>query len=319
MYVLVVGVVLCWRKIRAFVKTPVAKISLAVLLIYLAIGFLDSIHYKDFYSSEVLSVLDYLLGSLRYFDQSTYTAPFVNPQHIFGTGKIGQDVFYESLKSIRTGLVIGLISSLVVLPFAIVLGISAGYFGGWVDDVIQYIYTTLSSVPGVLLISAAVLSMQIFITHHAQHFTTILERADLRLLALCVILGVTGWTPLCRLLRGEAMKLKQLDFVLAALALGASPARIIFKHILPNVMPMVIITTVLDFSGLVLAEAVLSYVGVGVDPSTSSWGNMINSARLELAREPVVWWPLASAFLFMIILVLAANLFAEAVREALDC
>lgn len=318
MYALIIGITLFWRRIIIFAKKPLAKISLAILMIYLGIGFLDSIHYKDFYSSEVLSVLDYLLGSLRHIDQITYSAPFVTPHHIFGTDKVGQDVFYESLKSIRTGLVIGLISSVVVLPFAIVLGISAGYFGGWIDDGIQYIYTTLSSVPGVLLISAAVLSMQIFVAHHAQHFTTILQGADLRLLALCVILGVTGWTPLCRLLRGEAMKLKQMDFVVAAISLGSSHARIIFKHILPNVMHIVIITTVLDFSGLVLAEAVLSYVGVGVDPTTISWGNMINSARLELAREPVVWWPLASAFLFMFVLVLAANLFADAVRESLD-
>ena len=90
------------------------------------------------------------------------------------------------------------------------------------------------------------------------------------------------------------------------------------RHILPNVMHLVLITVVLDFSLLVLAEAVLSYVGVGVDPSTDSWGNMINSARLEMAREPIVWWSLTSAFVFMFGLVLAANLFADAVRDAFD-
>lgn len=238
--------------------------------------------------------------------------------HILGTDKVGQDVFYQSLKSIRTGLVIGLMTSLVVAPFAIGFGISAGYFGGVVDDLIQYLYTTLSSVPAVLLISAAVLSMQVFVAKHADYFSTIMQRADVRLLALCFILGVTGWTPLCRLLRGEAMKLRRIDFVVAATAMGAGHGRIFFKHILPNVLHLVIITLVLDFSGLVLAEAVLSYVGVGVDPTTISWGNMINSARLELAREPVVWWPLCSAFLFMFILVLAANLFADAVRESFE-
>ena len=91
-----------------------------------------------------------------------------------------------------------------------------------------------------------------------------------------------------------------------------------FSSIIPNITHIVLIVVVLDFSGLVLAEAVLSYVGVGVDPSTDSWGNMINGARLEMAREPMVWWSLMAAFSFMFILVLAANLFSDAVRDAFD-
>jgi peptide/nickel transport system permease protein len=106
--------------------------------------------------------------------------------------------------------------------------------------------------------------------------------------------------------------------VLASRALGASNFSILHKHILPNLMHLVMIAVVLDFSGLVLAEAVLSYVGVGVDPSMISWGNMINSARLEMARDPVVWWSLTAAFISMFILVLAANLFADVVRDAFD-
>jgi peptide/nickel transport system permease protein len=123
---------------------------------------------------------------------------------------------------------------------------------------------------------------------------------------------------LARLLRAETLKLRELDYIQAARAFGVSHARILMRHVLPNVMHLVIITVVLDFSGLVLAEAVLSYVGAGVDPATPSFGNMINAARLELAREPVVWWPLATAFIFLFALVLAANLFADAVRSAFD-
>jgi peptide/nickel transport system permease protein len=131
-------------------------------------------------------------------------------------------------------------------------------------------------------------------------------------------MGVTSWTGLARLLRGESLKLRTLDYVEAARAFGVSHARIISRHIFPNVFHLVLIAIVLDFSGLVLAEAVLSYVGVGVDPSMYSWGNMINGARLELAREPVVWWQLGAAFVFMFTLVLAANLFADGVRDAFD-
>ncbi len=238
--------------------------------------------------------------------------------HVFGTDKVGQDVLYQVLKSVRTALVIGLVTTLVMLPLSVLLGVLAGYFGGWVDDIIQYLYTALSSIPGVLLIAAAVLMMQVLIDTHPQWFATAAERADLRLLALCFILGVTSWTGLCRLLRGETLKLRELEYIQAAQAFGVSSLRIIGRHIVPNLMHIVIIALVMDFSSLVLAEAVLSYVGIGVDPTMISFGTMINNARLELAREPLVWWSLSAAFLFMFSLVLAANLFADAVRDAFD-
>jgi peptide/nickel transport system permease protein len=205
-----------------------------------------------------------------------------------------------------------------MLPFAILLGILAGYFRGWVDDVIQYLYTTLNSIPGLLLIAAAVLMLQVYIDTHAEMFATDAERADMRLLFLCIILGITSWTGLCRLLRGETLKIREIEYIQAASAFGVRNSRILSRHVLPNVMHIVLISVVLDFSSLVLAEAVLSYIGVGVDPSMYSWGNMINSARLEMAREPMVWWALVAAFVFMFVLVLAANLFADVVREAFD-
>jgi peptide/nickel transport system permease protein len=238
--------------------------------------------------------------------------------HVFGTDKVGQDVLYQVLKSVRTALVIGLVTTLVTLPLAVLLGIIAGYFRGWIDDLIQYVYTTLNSIPGVLLIAAAVLMMQVMIDTHPQWFATSAERADLRLLALCFILGLTSWTGLARLLRGEALKLRELEYIQAAQAFGVADLRIITRHLLPNLMHIVIIALVMDFSGLVLAEAVLSYVGIGVDPSMISFGTMINNARMELGREPLVWWSLVAAFSFMFVLVLAANLLADAVRDAFD-
>lgn len=238
--------------------------------------------------------------------------------HVFGTDKVGQDVLYLTLKSVRTALVIGVLTTMVTLPIAVVLGVLAGYLGGWVDDLIQYVYTVISSIPGVLLIAASVLMMQVVIETHADWFETAAQRADARLLALCVILGMTSWTGLCRLLRGETLKLRELEYVQAARAFGVGTAAILRRHVLPNVMHIVLIALVMDFSSLVLAEAVLSYVGIGVDPSTISFGTMINAARMELAREPAVWWSLAAAFSVMFALVLSANLFADAVREVFD-
>jgi peptide/nickel transport system permease protein len=238
--------------------------------------------------------------------------------HPFGTDRTGNDVLFQALKSVRTAVVIGSLSTIATLPLAIALGVLAGYFKGWVDDVIQYFYTVLSAIPPILLVAAFVLLINVYIDRNAENFATGVERAEFRLFLLCVILGITGWATLCRLLRAETLKISELEYVQAAHAFGVSHWRIMRRHILPNVMHLVLIVAVLDFSALVLYEAVLSYVGVGVDPNSSSFGSMINLARSEMSRDPVVWWNLATAFTFMLALVLAANLFADAVREAFD-
>jgi peptide/nickel transport system permease protein len=233
--------------------------------------------------------------------------------HVLGTDQVGQDVLYRSLKGCRVGLVVGTLTTLIATPLAILFGIMAGYFGGRIDDIIQYLYTTLDSIPSILLIAAAML----IVTTRVE-----VEQAavasDTRLLLLCVVLGIGSWTGLCRLLRGETLKVRENEYVEAAEAFGVSRAEIMFRHLLPNVMHIVLISIILRFSGLVLAEAVLAYVGIGVDPSMESWGNMINAARLDISRDPIVWWNLLAAFLFMFGLVLPANIFGDAVRDALD-
>lgn len=238
--------------------------------------------------------------------------------HVLGTDRTGNDVLWQALKSIRTAWVIGSLTTVAMLPPAMILGIAAGYFKGWIDDVIQYFYTTLTSIPGVLLIAACVLMMQVYIDTNPGLFPTAAQRADLRLFLLCMILGLTGWAGLCRLLRAEALKLRELEYVQAARAFGISHWRIMARHLVPNVMHIVLITVVLEFSGLVLYEAVLSYLGIGVDPTMNSFGSMIEKARFEMSRDPMIWWNLLAAFAFMLALVLSANLFSDAVRDAFD-
>jgi peptide/nickel transport system permease protein len=238
--------------------------------------------------------------------------------HVFGTDRTGNSVLVFALKSVRTALVIGGLTTLVVLPLALFLGVTAGYLRGWVDEVIQYIYTLLASIPDVLLIAASVLLLQVFIDKNQGVFETALERADARLFFLCLILGITSFTGLCRLVRGETLKLRELEYIQSARAFGVSTPRVLWRHIVPNLMHLVLINTVMQFSSFVLAEAVLSYVGVGVDPKTASFGVMINTARAELAETPLVWWSLATAFGFMFLIVLSANMLADAVRDAFD-
>lgn len=238
--------------------------------------------------------------------------------HVFGTDRTGNSVLVFAMKSVRTALVIGGLTTLVVLPLALLLGVMAGYLRGWVDEVIQYVYTLLASIPDVLLIAASVLLLQVFIDKNQGVFETSLERADARLFFLCLILGITSFTGLCRLVRGETLKLRELEYIQSARAFGVSTPRVLWRHIVPNLMHLVLINTVMQFSSFVLAEAVLSYVGVGVDPKTASFGVMINTARAELAATPLVWWTLTTAFGFMFLIVLSANLLADAIRDAFD-
>lgn len=299
------------------------------------------------YSAEPLSILDRVLSSMRNNTEKTFSAPLAARQytketieapdgahtrdypglahpksHVLGTGKVGNDVLFSAIKGIRTGVIIGAGTTIIIIPFAIFFGIVAGLFGGIIDDAIQYIYTTLSSIPSVLLIAAFMLlfgtgGYQGGLVKETDTFLGFFVVND-RLFWLCVIMGITSWTDLCRLLRAETLKLREMEYVQAARAFGVTQIGLILRHLVPNVMHLVLITMVLQFSGLVLAEAVLSYIGIGVGAEMGSWGNMINTARMELSREPVVWWNLAGAFVFMFALVLAANIFADAVRDALD-
>ena len=350
-----------WRELR---KNRLAMASMLVLALYVVVGLMDCVRWRDAvvdadgsptvtgaggraYSAEALSLLDRAFYNLREHTEKTYSAPLADRlftketverpdetltrdypplkypgTHWLGTDKVGRDVLFTALKGVRTAIVIGTGATIVMIPFAIFFGVLAWFYGGVIDDVIQYIYTTLSSIPGVLLIVAFMLlfgqsGYQGGLIQKNEFFLKILVPND-RLFWLCLILGITSWTDLCRVIRGETLKLRELEYVQASRAFGVPGPGIIYRHVVPNVMHLVLITFVLQFSGLVLAEAVLSYIGIGVGPELGSWGNMINTARLELSREPVVWWNLLASFVFMFGLVLPANIFGDAVRDALD-
>lgn len=332
-----------WRRaIAAVARRRMAVVSFWIVAAFTAVALIDSVGWhppiRDAQGAVVrgpdgrlvrdrrgLTLLDALLTPLRTAREKTYSAPFAARQfiaeysrnengemvryypplryprrHPLGTDRVGEDVLYQSLKGIRTGILLGLVTTVIVIPFAVILGVAAGYFGGWIDDLVQYVYSVLASIPTVLLVVA---------------FMVLFGRG---LPQLCVIMGITSWTGLCRVLRGETMKLREMEFVRAAEAMSASRARIVRRHIIPNVMHLVVITTVLGFSGRVLAEAALTYIGIGVGVDTYSWGRMINDARQELARDPVIWWKLAASFAFMVGLVLPANILGDAIRDAMD-
>ena len=295
---------------RRLARNPLAMLALGVICLYGVIAVLDSLQWRDTPTEEPKTMLDRLFAHVP--QERTYSAPFATmttgePQlhalqgwHLLGTDGNGKDVLYQALKGCRTAMIIGGFTSLLVTPMALLFGMSAGYFGRRVDDAVQYTYTVLASIPDILLLIALLL-----VFGHG------LDK-------LCYALGITNWVGLCRLVRGETLKHREREYVRAARALGVSPLRILARHILPNLLPLVIISITLGFSGLVLAESILSYLGIGVEAGTGSWGNMIDAARLELAREPVVWWNLVAASTALFLIVLAFNLFGDALRDALD-
>lgn len=225
-------------------------------------------------------------------------APLRHPgRHLLGTDILGRDVLQQALKGARVALLVGGLTTLIVIPIALLFGVSAGYLGGRVDDAVFFLVSTLASMPGLLLLIALIMA---------------LGRGPLQ---VCIALGVTGWVGFCRVTRGETLKLRELDYVQASRALGASAPAIIWRHVLPNLSHLVVITFVLTFSGLVLSEAVLSWLGLGLD---GSWGQMIDQARDELARDPIVWWNLGAASVALFGLILAVNLLGDGVRDVLD-
>jgi peptide/nickel transport system permease protein len=301
-----------WREaFRRVAQNRLALPALAVVLLYSLLALLDSVSWKDAPSDlRPKTLLDRVFQKEK---ERWYSAPLAATEyrerraqalehgpHLLGTDSAGEDVFYLTLKGVRTALFIGMFTTLIIIPVAAFMGIVAGYFRGWIDDTVQLLYTMLASIPEILLLVSLMI---------------VLGRG---LPQLCFALGVTSWVGLCRLVRGETLKLRELEFVQGSKALGAGTARLLWSHILPNVMHIIVIAFVLRFSGLVMTEVVLSYLGIGVAPGTGSWGLMIDAARLELARDPIVWWSLAAAFGAMFLLILSFNYFGDVLRDALD-
>jgi len=295
-------------------------IALVVVALYVTIALLGAVSWVGGVSSseaagasdlvalqEPRSVIDRMFP--LDFKEDGYSSPFAKRlfyedrelrfpgRHPLGTDINGRDVLLLTLRGSRIALLVGGFTSLIVIPLALLFGVSAGYFGRRVDDVVFYIMSVLASIPSILLLISII---------------AVLGKGTWQ---VCVALGVTSWVGFCRISRGESFKLRELDYVRAARALGCSESKIIFRHILPNLVHLILITFVLLFSDLVLAEATLSFLGIGID---GSWGQMIDLARDELARQPAIGWNFFAAFAALFGLILPVNMLGDALRDVLD-
>lgn len=316
------GIWLAWRLARnrfwresAIELWRRRRLAIVVLAVFVLIALLDSITWvggardgDGLAAFRPRTIIDRIFQP-ETFKETSYSAPLASVAfyggqplrypgaHLLGTDILGRDVVYRALKGARVALLIGAFTSLLVIPIALLFGVSAGYFGRRIDDGVFFLITVLASVPSLLLLIALIMA---------------LGRGTLQ---VCIALGVTGWVQFCRIARGETLKLREAEYVDAARALGVSDMKIIVRHILPNIAHLIIITFALSFTGLVLSETILSYLGIGLE---GSWGQMIDQARNELSRTPIVWWNLAGASVLLFALVLAVNVIADAMRDIAD-
>jgi peptide/nickel transport system permease protein len=236
-----------------------------------------------------------------------------NKQNILGTDFLGRSVLRKTIYGARVSLTVAFWASIISILIGVPLGAAAGYFRGFIDDIVVWIYTTLSSIPYILLILAFALVLR--------GKTLNLNWSGLGTISLSGIstvylaIGLTSWVDICRLIRAEVMKHKQREYILAALSYGCSSSRIIFRHLIPNVFHLIIISFSLRFVGFIQAEVILSFLGLG-EKNSPSWGAMIDAARLDLPKG--YWWEMTAATAAIFLISLALNIFGDALRDSLD-
>ncbi|TAK09764.1 ABC transporter permease [bacterium] len=267
-----------WRAVRQNPLTLFGGVVVLLLFIVALAAAILPIH--DPYSIDADAVLQ--APSLR---------------HPFGTDELGRDVFSRTIYGARISLWVGFVSVGIAIVIGTSLGSVAGYYGGWVDALIMRFVDVMLCFPTFFLILAVIAFLE-------PNIGTIMA-----------IIGLTGWMGVCRLVRAEFLSLKERDFVQSARALGVGNRRIIMRHILPNSLTPVMVAAILGIAGAILTESALSFLGIGVQPPTPSWGNILTSGKDNIQ---IAWWLSLFPGLAILITVLSYNLLGEGLRDALD-
>ena len=228
----------------------------------------------------------------------TYEKPTFNPPaYLLGTDEIGRSQVVRLLYGGRVSLAVGFVAALVNLTLGIVIGLTAGYLRGWIDDLFTWFVTTLNSIPTIFLLLI---------------FAAIWEPGPV---TLTLVIGLLFWTGISLYVRGQTFALREREFVVAARTIGARDRRIMFRHILPNILPLIFVLAAIDIGGIILVESALSYLGLGILPPTPSWGNLLTSATSYFVRA---WWLVLSPGVMIFLTVLCLYLIGDGLRDALD-
>ncbi|MDQ5984486.1 MAG: Dipeptide transport system permease protein DppC [Syntrophus sp. SKADARSKE-3] len=248
-----------------------------------------------------LFVLSLLASWLAPFDPAAIDLKNIlappSAQHWFGTDQLGRDVLSRMIWGAGISLKVGFVATGIAVFIGTILGAVSGYYGKWIDAVIMRFVDMMLCFPTFFLILAVIAFLEPSIWN------------------IMIIIGATGWMGITRLVRAEFISLKERDFVLAARSIGASDRRIIFLHILPNAMTPILVAATLGVAGAILTESALSFLGIGVQPPTPSWGNILTAGKDNI---DIAWWLSLYPGLAILITVLGYNLLGEGIRDALD-
>jgi peptide/nickel transport system permease protein len=229
---------------------------------------------------------------------NTYQNPTLDPPaYLLGSDEIGRSQVVRLLYGGRVSLAVGFVAALVNLTVGVTIGLTAGYFRGRIDDLFTWFVTTLNSIPTIFLLLI---------------FAAIWEPGPV---ALTIVIGLLFWTGISLYVRGQTFALREREFVVAAKTIGAKPTRIMFKHILPNILPLIFVLAAIDIGAIILTESALSYLGLGILPPTPSWGNLLTNATSYFTRA---WWLVVSPGVLIFLTVLCLYLIGDGLRDALD-
>jgi peptide/nickel transport system permease protein len=229
---------------------------------------------------------------------NTYRKPtFDPPAYLLGSDEIGRSQVVRLLYGGRVSLAVGFVAALVNLTVGVTIGLTAGYFRGRIDDLFTWFVTTLNSIPTIFLLLI---------------FAAIWEPGPV---TLTIVIGLLFWTGISLYVRGQTFALREREFVVAAKTIGAKPSRIMFKHILPNILPLIFVLAAIDIGAIILVESALSYLGLGILPPTPSWGNLLTNATSYFS---LAWWLVVSPGVLIFLTVLCLYLIGDGLRDALD-
>lgn len=287
--------------LRRLTKRKLASVCLCIIVAYAALAVFVFVAEMIDPDTPVINWKQQLGKGMEYHPPS-----LTSVKTAFGTNFLGQSTIVRTIYGAKTALSVAFAASLISILIGVPLGAAAGYFGGLIDDIVIWLYSTVSNIPWIILVMAFAV-----VLNDDNVFGGKLAGSPSVYLAI----GLTSWVGICRLIRGEIIKRKQSEYVLAAKAIGCSNARIIFKHLLPNVSHIIIIHFSLRFVTFIHMEVIISFLGLG-DASKPSWGRMISAAASELTRG--IWWEMTAATLAIFTLSLALNIFGDALRDCLD-